>query len=368
MSKINKKQSRVNFLILTFILVCAILGGIFFTKTQSSRSNIEKSEQFIHSDRTRWSPRYIFGEEDREMFPVINKPTYINAEQAKEFLNDDDIIYTFEYSDKTYAYPALILSYHHLVNDTVGGKPVVMTLCLLSGSSAVYSRDVDNQVFSFGVLGSLYNGNLIMFDDKTNSYWLQLTGDAIEGFSTNSKLATFSSVESVRWKDVKNRENLNVLPPIREMKFYREFYQSFLKSPFGVESLGERKQNTKFDTFTTGLGIEVRNVSKFYPLKSLEEEMLINDDVNDWPILIIQDPIADTPRIFKRTVQKRVLTFFLKDKQLLDNQTHSVWNMKGEAIGGELKGTKLDQPVYTQVYWYSWAAFYPDTLIFQQGQ
>ena len=365
MSKTNKKQSRVNFLILTFILVCAILGGIFFTKTQNSRSNIEKSEQFVHSDRTRWSPGYIFGEEDKEMFPVINKPTYVNAEQAKEFLNDDDIIYTFEYSDKTYAYPASILSFHHLVNDTVGGKPVVMTLCLLSGSSAVYSRDVDNQVLSFGVLGSLYNGNLIMFDDKTNSYWLQLTGDAIEGFSTNSKLAAFSSVESVRWKDVKNRENLNVLPPIREMKFYREFYQSFLKSPFGVESLGERKQNTAFDTFTTGLGIEIRDVSKFYPLKVIERKVTINDEVNGWPILVVQDPTLNTPRIFKRTVEERVLTFSLKGGQMLDDQTHSVWNMKGESVSGELRGVRLERPVYTQVYWFSWAAFYPNSLIFK---
>lgn len=365
MSKKNKKQTHLHFFMIAFVILCVVFGGILVGRTQNKRIHIENTEQFIHSDRTRWSPQYIFGEEDREMFPVINKPIYVNAEKAAEFLSDNDIIYTFEHAGNMYAYPASILSFHHLVNDTVDGKPFVMTLCLLSGSAAAYVRSVDNQVLSFGVLGSLYNGNLIMFDDKTNSYWLQLTGDAIEGFSTNSKLSPFSSIETVTWQNIKDQKNLRVLSPVRDMEFYRGFYASFLKSPFGVESLGERKQNTTFDTFTTGIGIEIRDVSKFYPLKSIEEKMIINDEVHNWPILVVQDPILNTPRIFKRTVGKRVLTFTLNGEQLVDDQTHSQWNMKGEAISGELKGERLMRPVYTQVYWFSWAAFYPNTLIFR---
>lgn len=365
MPKKLKKNSHMTLSILMLAIVCAVLGGIFLTKNQSNTTRIESSEQFVDSDRTRWSTDYIFGEEDREMFPVINEPNYIRAEEADAFLEDKDIIYTFVYKDKTYAYPASILSFHHLVNDTVDEKPFVMSLCLLSGSAAVYSRNVDDQVLSFGVLGSLYNGNLIMFDDKTSSYWLQLTGDAFEGFSTNSKLKTLSSVEAVEWKSIKNQNNLKVLSPVRDMKFYREFYQSFLKSPFGVESLGERKQNTAFDTFTTGLGIEIRDVSKFYPLKMIERKVTINDEVNGWPILVVQDPTLNTPRIFKRTVEERVLTFSLKGGQVLDDQTHSVWNMKGESVSGELRGVRLERPVYTQVYWFSWAAFYPNSLIFK---
>lgn len=82
MPKKLKKNSHMTLFILVLAIVCAVLGGIFLTKNQSNTTRIESSEQFAHSDRTRWSTDYIFGEEDREMFPVINEPNYIRAEEA----------------------------------------------------------------------------------------------------------------------------------------------------------------------------------------------------------------------------------------------------------------------------------------------
>ena len=46
-----------------------------------------------------------------------------------------------------------------------------------------------------------------------------------------------------------------------------------------------------------------------------------------------------------------------------DKETGSVWNLRGEAVAGELEGTHLRQlPAYS-AYWFAWSSFWPNTSI-----
>ena len=48
----------------------------------------------------------------------------------------------------------------------------------------------------------------------------------------------------------------------------------------------------------------------------------------------------------------------------VDAQTGSSWNAFGEAIDGELAGAQLEWINAFPHFWFAWAAFYPDTLVY----
>jgi hypothetical protein len=60
------------------------------------------------------------------MFHPLDNPNYGRPQQVS-FLKDDDMVLASAHGSDSVAYPVRILAYHHMVNDRVGGKPVVAT-------------------------------------------------------------------------------------------------------------------------------------------------------------------------------------------------------------------------------------------------
>jgi len=54
-----------------------------------------------------------------------------------------------------------------------------------------------------------------------------------------------------------------------------------------------------------------------------------------------------------------------KTKGVIDEQTGSTWTILGKAIGGKLKGKELKQKVFADHFWFSFAAFNPNTKIYR---
>jgi hypothetical protein len=60
------------------------------------------------------------------MFNPVSNPQYVKAEDAK-FVNQTDMVLAVQINGEAAAYPVRQLAYHHLVHDTVGGRPIVAT-------------------------------------------------------------------------------------------------------------------------------------------------------------------------------------------------------------------------------------------------
>jgi hypothetical protein len=69
--------------------------------------------------------------------------------------------------------------------------------------------------------------------------------------------------------------------------------------------------------------------------------------------------------VFKRQVGDQVLTFVRQGERIVDQETGSQWDVLGRAIGGELKGAQLEPVIKVDHFWFSWAAFRPDTRVYQ---
>jgi hypothetical protein len=59
------------------------------------------------------------------MFHPTERPTFSAADEAK--LDGGEMVIAVKVSDAARAYPIRSISYHHIVNDVVGGEPIVAT-------------------------------------------------------------------------------------------------------------------------------------------------------------------------------------------------------------------------------------------------
>jgi hypothetical protein len=125
--------------------------------------------------------------------PAIDYPEFVSVSDAKAFLIDKDFGILLKMGNETRYYPYDVLDWHEVVNDNVNGVPVAVTFCPLCGSGIVYSRLADGDTLSFGVSGKLYESNLLMFDDKNESLWSQMMGEAVAGDYTGKKLQLINS-------------------------------------------------------------------------------------------------------------------------------------------------------------------------------
>jgi hypothetical protein len=62
----------------------------------------------------------------RDGIPALLAPEMVPASEAG-FLEDDDRVLGLEMDGEARAYPIRILSWHELVNDTVGGRPLLVS-------------------------------------------------------------------------------------------------------------------------------------------------------------------------------------------------------------------------------------------------
>jgi hypothetical protein len=60
------------------------------------------------------------------MFNPLAAPAYARAEEA-DFVGGDEMVLAVERGGERVAYPVLLMAYHHLAADTVGGVPLVAT-------------------------------------------------------------------------------------------------------------------------------------------------------------------------------------------------------------------------------------------------
>lgn len=162
----------------------------------------------------------LSGGPPRDGIPSIDNPIFEAASKITT-VGDREPVILLKVGDDLRAYPLQILTWHEIVNDTVGGMPVAVTYCPLCNASIVFDRRVDDRVFEFGTTGKLRNSDLVMYDRTTDSWWQQFTGEAIVGEMLGEKLKLVPSRIVAFAEVVANHPDAKVLIPNNpEMRDY----------------------------------------------------------------------------------------------------------------------------------------------------
>ena len=114
-----------------------------------------------------------------DAIPPVYHPKFVPHDESD--LPHDELVIGLSIDGDARAYPAGLLYHREMVNDTVGGVPVLVTSCPLCYTALVHERRVDGNRVRFGNQGALHKGAMTWFDHATDSVWSQPFGEAIAG-------------------------------------------------------------------------------------------------------------------------------------------------------------------------------------------
>ncbi len=347
-------------------------GGINFAKddwtTDFSKHSVPLSE--ISS-----------GGPPRDGIPPIDHPKLISIAEAGQWLRPNEPVISFSQGDEHRAYPLQVLIWHEITNDQVGGVPITVTFCPLCNSAVAFDRRAAGQVLDFGTTGNLRKSDLVMWDRQTQSWWQQLSGDAIVGALTGTHLrilpASIVSFDTFRRSFPKGQ----VLS--KDTGFARHYGQN----PYiGYDQAGQPpflfngKLDPRLQPKERVVTVSLNRQDVAYPFTAISKKHVVRDSVGGQPIVVFFQSgtvsALDQPAIpFSRDVgatgvflpqaNGRNLTFSYQNGAFIDAETGSQWNVLGQAVSGPLTGSALAPVVHSDTFWFAWAAFKPDTRIYK---
>jgi hypothetical protein len=175
----------------------------------------------------------------KDLLPAMVDPGHISPDalgtgdmkgRGKYVVTNDRVI-GVTIGGESRAYPVLVMNWHEVVNDTLGGVPIAVTYSPLTDSVVVFDRRAGDEVLEFGISGLLYNGNLVFHDRRgetaAESLWLQLACRAVSGPAEGTPLKVLPSV-AVEWQDW-----LREHPETTIVNRDPDLVESYKKDPYG---------------------------------------------------------------------------------------------------------------------------------------
>jgi hypothetical protein len=321
---------------------------------------------------------FIGGGPPKDGIPSIDDPRFVSLTEADEWLADREPVAVVALGGEVRAYPLQILIWHEIVNDEIAGEPVAVTYCPLCNSTVAFRREVGGRPVEFGTTGMLRKSDLVMYDRATESWWQQITAEAVVGELTGATLEVLPST-ILSWEEFRRlHRDGEVLS--RDTGYERDYgsnpysgYDSDPDSqPFLLDSEADRSLPPKERVAAIRTG---RRSAVVYPFSRLSKEAPTNDVVDGRPIVVFFDPDVASPldssaisegrevgsaAVFDRRAGGRTLDFEpgREPGDFRDAQTGSTWGMSGRATAGTLSGTGLEQVPHDDQFWFALAAFF----------
>lgn len=267
----------------------------------------------------------LSGGPPKDGIPAISDPVFVAARDVT-FLDEQDRILGLHRGRETRAYPIKILNWHEIVNDTIDGKPVVITFCPLCGTGIGFDAVIEGRS---GVSGLLYQIDLLMYDHKTESLWSQVAMEALTGPMTGTTLRHLF-LEHTTWGEWRRAH-----PDTRVLSSETGYVRDYNRDPY--LSYAQRAdlmfptahRDSRYHPKEWVLGLDVNGTFKAYPFTELQKVAgPVRDEVNGQDVVVHFNSEA---------------------------QSASVSDATGRPIPSIM------------AYWFAWYAFHPDTLVLQAG-
>lgn len=208
----------------------------------------------------------LYGGPGRDDIPALTDPAVVPA-AAASFLAENDRVIGLVINGVARAYPLRILTWHEVVNDYLGGEPVVVTYCPLCGTGIAFHGAPNGERLIFGVSGLLYRDNLLMYDRSSRSLWSQIRGIAVSGQQRDKKLEPLP-LEHASWGAWRRRypqTDVLSLDTGYRRDYDRDPYHDYAADAYGPVLADDQRLPPK----AWIIGIRHRGASKAYPFPTL---------------------------------------------------------------------------------------------------
>ena len=282
------------------------------------------------------------------MFRQPYQLLFTNADKNK--VDSNRLVIGVSNNGEAKAYPIQFLGYHHHIQDTVGGEPILVTYCTVCRTGRVFQPVVNGKKEKFRLVG-MDHFNAMLEDATTKSWWRQATGEAITGKLKGQKLPEVFSTQTSLSGWLKLNPNSLIL------QADPAFIESYSKTTKYEEGTS-RDNLTGTDSLSWKdkswvIGIKLGKEQKAYDWNQLKEVRIINDKLDNLSFAIILATDNKSFFAFERPGPEK---FSLNNDTLIYAGTH--YRLDGSGIDTDFPLKPL--PV-SQEFWHSWRTFNPDT-------
>jgi hypothetical protein len=245
-----------------------------------------------------------------------------------------------------------------------------------------FQRRLDEHVLDFGTTGRLRHSDLVMWDRQTESWWQQLTGEAIIGTLAGKRLTPIpaSIVSYAAFKQT--FPDGMVLS--QDTGFHREYGRNPYRGYDAIDStpfLLRRSPDPRLPPMERVVAISLEGQDKAYPYRVLVEQRVLYDTVGTQTVVVLYNAgtasALDESRIaasrdvgatgvFLPQLDGRAVTLVARGDAFIDRETQSTWNILGKAMAGPLAGHQLPPVVHGDHFAFAWLVFKPQTQIYGQ--
>ena len=311
--------------------------------------------------------------------PPLEDPAFEQAGDV-DWLPEVEPVLALEINGDARAYPLRIMTWHELVNGTVGGVPVTVSYCPLCNSAVAYDRRVGDRVLDFGTSGELFNSALVMYDRQTESLWSHYTGQAVVGHLTGTELDLIP-VQTVSFQDF-----LSTYPQGHVLSLDTGYSRSYGQNPYEFYDSSSRPFlfsgpfDERLEPLTRVLALRAEGDGAVIPLDALAERRIVPFSFAGRELVALFEPgtasaldsrnIAEgrdvgATGVFVRSVDGRLLDLSAgPGGGFADAATGVVYDILGRP--SDPAGAALEPVEHLDTFWFAAAAFYPDIEIIGQ--
>jgi hypothetical protein len=214
------------------------------------------------------------------------------------------------------AYPHNIGWWHEIVNDRVGGHPICVTFCPLTGTGLVFDgQGLQGDRITMGVSGLLFNTNLIMYDRRDNqTLYPQMIYASINSTPQGLDLLPVTETTWGLWKQLH--------PQTRVVSSQTGYGRNYSVYPYGsyrqdgdiffplAQDVNKNVLIKLYHPKEMVLGLRGANgTPRAYPFQAMGDRAALNETLDSRAILIVwyKEGLLAVP--YNRNVDGRDLTF-----------------------------------------------------------
>jgi hypothetical protein len=298
-----------------------------------------------------------------KVIPPLDNPPAFTGKDA--MLADDTQVLGIILEGQAHAWPMGILIPHHIINETVHGKPVTAAYCPACRSGYIFDPVVEGQRLTFEPV-SVHRRNMVMRDRETGTIWQHETGEALMGKYRGKTLAILGGELSswMAWRTEHPETTICVRPEgYRHPAPLGPVFERLLDhGPKHMVGPGLFGLDQRLDQHAFIAGITLGEHVKAYPMDVLQECLIINDQVGSQSIVIFYDSASDRVRCFSLDTLPQGTTLEMRAALLHDPIAHRSWDFSGKAIDS---GKDALTPVRVQrQWWLAWSEYHPGSPIY----
>ncbi|MEK7728585.1 MAG: DUF3179 domain-containing (seleno)protein [candidate division KSB1 bacterium] len=283
----------------------------------------------------------------------------IFAEASSNQIPQTNLVLGVSLNGESKAYPLEIIGYHHQVRDTIGNTPVMITYCTVCRTGRVFNPVLAGKLESFRLVG-MDHFNAMFEDASTKSWWRQVNGEAIAGPLQGTMLEELPSEQMRLAAWLEHHPNSLIMQPDSA---FQEEYEGLKNYDEGKgKSALTRADSLSWQEKSWILGVQLGAHARAYDWNDLLARRVLNDTLAGVALVVAVENDSASFHVWQR--DSLTFRFDAAVLQLQDEQTHSLWNWKGECIAGALQGRRLQRVQSYQEFWHSWRTFRPHTTRF----